>query len=116
MTILSRTVGSMREVVRIESRTTSQDANGEQVASWSLVLERRAQMVATPGAELWSSKERTARVPTVFRMRYPTDAVVLPQMRLVCRGRVFNIISAIDESGRRTDLLVSCEELIGEPT
>lgn len=108
--------GPMREVVRIEQRSTTQDALGEESTTWVLVAQRRAAVVAMPGSEVWASKERHGRVPTMFRMRWPADVTVLPSMRIVWRGRLFNIVSAVDETGRRTDLLVTCDELVGEPT
>lgn len=107
--------GRLRDVIKIQRRSTTQDANGEESATWTLVGERRAEMVATPGREVWSSKERHARVPTVFRIRFPRDFDVLPQMRVVYRSRVFDITSAIDEDGRREEMLLTCDELVGEP-
>ena len=106
----------MRDVVRIEKRVQTQDANGEESTTWNLVCERYAENLPYPGREVWSGKERHGRVPTVFKMRYPKDFVVVPQMRLTCKGRLYDIISAIDVEGRETDLLLSCDELIGEPT
>ena len=107
--------GSMREVIRIEVRATVQDENGEEAPSWNLVAERRAQKLATPGSEVWSSKERSARIPTIFKMRFPKTFEVLPQMRVVHRDHVYNIISAIDSDGRSVNLLLTCEELVNEP-
>lgn len=107
--------GPMRQVIRIEERTSVQDENGEEKFSWNLVAQRRAELVAFPGSEIWSSKERSARVPTIFRMRFPKTIKVMPQMRVVYKGRVFDIGSAVDEDGRETNLLLTCNELIGEP-
>lgn len=108
--------GAMRHVVRIEQRATVQDAVGEEVHAWSLVCERRAEMLPAPGAEVWSSQERSARVPTAFKMRWPRGLTILPQMRLICERRLYNIVSAVPVDGLKADLLLSCEELVGEPT
>lgn len=113
---MTTNAGAMRDVVRIEQRSSSQDNAGEQVAIWSLVCERRAEKLPYPGSEVWSSKERVARIPTLFKMRWPKEVTVLPQMRLICKGRLYNIISAVDVDGRAVDLLLSCEELVSEPT
>lgn len=108
--------GAMRHVVRIEQRLTNQDAAGEPSPSWSLVTQRRAEMLPTPGTEVWSGNERNGRVPTVFKLRWPREVTVLAQMRLTTKGRVYNILSAVNDGGRGVDLLLSCEELVGEPT
>lgn len=108
--------GAMRHVVRIEQRLANQDANGEESPSWSLVTQRRAEMLPTPGTEVFSSETRNARVPTVFKMRWPREVTVLPQMRLTTKGRLYNILSAVNDGGRGVDLLLTCEELVGEPT
>lgn len=107
--------GLMRNVVRIESRTPVQDGSGEQSFTWNLVLSRMAERLPLPGREIWSAAERSARIPTMFKMRWPKTAEVLPQMRLICRGKVYDIISAINVDGRDVDLLVSCDELVNEP-
>lgn len=107
--------GFLREVIRIEQRSTVQDLNGEESPTWSLVATRLAEKVATPGREVWSSKERHARIPTVFRIRFPKTVSVEPKMRVIHKGKIFDIISAVDENGRGVDMLLSCEELVGEP-
>jgi head-tail adaptor len=107
--------GAMRDVIRIEQRSTEQDAAGEQVPTWALVAERYAEKTETPGTEGWSSRERIARVPTSFRMRWPSFTV-RPDMRVIHKGRVYNVLSAIDETGVSKDLLLTCEEVVSEPT
>ncbi len=102
--------GAMRHQVRIEQRSTTQDAAGEPVNTWTLFAERRAELVRAPGREIWASAQRNGRVPVVFRLRYL--AGVLPQMRLVFDGRTHNILSAVDQAGREEELVIAAEELV----
>lgn len=105
--------GEMRQLVRIEQRTSTQDSTGEPLNTWTLFAERRASVERATGRELWSSQEvLQGRVPTIFRLRY-FDGVV-PAMRLLCRGKVFNILSAVDPDGRRAELVVFAEERVEE--
>jgi SPP1 family predicted phage head-tail adaptor len=109
-------LGAMRKQIRIEERTTTQDAAGEQVFVWNLVGSPRAEKIQTPGREVWSAAERNARVPTVFRIRHPrTDYTVKPQMRVTCDGVLFDILSAHDPDGMKVDLVLTCNELVNEP-
>lgn len=103
----------MREVVRIDRRSTTQDAVGEPLLSWvPFTPLLRAAIERTPGREIWASSERQGRVPTVFRLRWRDG--VLPAMRLVSGDRVFNIVSAIDPDGMRAELVITAEELVEE--
>ncbi len=107
----------MREVVRIDRRSTTQDAAGEPLLSWTpFTPPLRAAIERTPGREVWSSSERQGRIPTVFKLRYLDG--VLPEMRLVLRAvageKVFNILSAIDPDGMRAELVIAAEELVEE--
>lgn len=108
--------GAMRDVVRIEERSSAQDALGEPVTTWTLVCERYAEKLPVPGREIWSANQRVAKLPTVFKMRWPKEVEIKPQMRLICKGKLYDILSAVDFEGRETDLILSCEELVGEPT
>ncbi len=102
--------GRMREVVRIEQRSPTQDAAGEFLLNWTLFAQRRAEIVRTPGREVWSSSERQGRVPTLFRLRYLDG--VMPAMRLICNAKVYDIISAIDPDGLGAELVLTTEELV----
>ena len=100
--------GDMRHSVRLELRTTLQDAAGEPLTTWNLFAERRAAVERSPGREVWASAQRSARVPTIFRLRY-LDGVT-PAMRLLFDGKVYDILSAIDQAGRGEELLITAEE------
>lgn len=104
--------GQMRFVVRIEQRTTVQDAAGEPNNTWTLFQQRRASVERTPGRELWASDQRQGRVPTMFRLRFLDG--VLPQMRLIHNSKVFNILSAFDPDGTKAELTIMAEELVEE--
>ena len=110
-------LGAMRHVVRIEQRSPAQDPTGDQVLSWSpFVGPRRAEIVSTPGREFFNSAERQGRIPTIFKLRY-LDGVT-PAMRLIHSTggveAVFKILSAIDPDHLRVELVITCEELVGE--
>lgn len=104
----------MREVVTVLERVNTQLETGEFGDTWQALGTRRAQRVATPGREAVIAAQTVARVPTLFRMRWPREFVLKPSMRLVHRGQLYGITSVVDETGRRVDALVSCEELVGE--
>jgi len=104
--------GEMRHQVRIEVRSASQDAAGEQVVSWLEFATQRAAVERSPGSEVWSSAQRSGRVPTVFRLRFVAN--VTPAMRIVWNGRVYNLLSVVDQKGLGEELLITAEEQVGE--
>jgi len=108
--------GDMRHLVRLEARSTVQDSVGEQLDSWTLVCERRAAIQRTPGTETFGAQARQGRVPTVFRLRYPVDVSppVGPEMRLIHDGRVYDVVGAVDQAGRKEELVIIAEERLGE--
>ncbi len=103
--------GTMRHQVRIEQRSTTRDAAGEPLDSWSLFVERRAELMRTPGREIFD-QGRNGRVPTVFKLRFIEG--IQPKMRLLSGGKVYDIISAIDPDGHRAETVVTTEELVEE--
>ena len=103
-------IGDMRHRVLIEQRTPLQDTAGQPVFTWLLVAERWAAMERSPGRELWSSAQRSGRVPSVFRLRYFPG--VTPAMRLTCEGTVYNILSAVDQAGKGEELVITAEALV----
>lgn len=109
-------VGKRRHRIRIEVRSTAQDTSGEQLTTWTLVGERFAELLEMPGRELWSGREKSARVPTIFELRYPQDFEVAPNMRVVFDSKVFEIVSVTNPDGVKVKMLLSCEQLVGEPS
>lgn len=101
-------LGAMRHVIRIEQRSTTQDAAGEPLNTWTLYAERRAALDRLPGREVWASAQRSGRIPVVFRIHY-TDGV-LPSMRVVFNSRVFDILSVVDVDGHNESMALVTEE------
>ena len=102
--------GEMRHRVRLEQQSTSVDAAGQPLTTWSLFAERWAAIQRTPGGEVFASAQRGGRVPTVFRLRYL--AGVTPAMRVVLGAKAYNILSAFDPSGLKEELVLTTEELV----
>jgi SPP1 family predicted phage head-tail adaptor len=106
--------GEKRHVITIQKRADTQGPTGEQTLSWTDVAQRWASIDATPGNELWSSAERHARIPTLFKIRYPRDFTISPKMRVLYNGNVFDIVSAIDKDGLKVEMQLFCELLVGD--
>jgi len=104
--------GPMRHRVTLQRRATGTDAAGGVLNTWEDFDSRRASMDRASGVEVWASAQRSGRVPAVFRLRY-LDGVV-PSMRLLFDGRVYNILSAVDQEGRKAELVITAEELVEE--
>lgn len=98
--------GRLRDRVRIEKRSTSQDEAGEPLATWTLVAERWVEIVQAKGREIFASAQRQGRIPTVIRLRQ-IDGVV-PSMRVRWGSRLFNITSVY--SPAKGETLLECDE------
>lgn len=108
--------GELREVIEIIRPSLVQDETGQRVDGWELVSSARAAKLATEGGETVASGQQTvARVPTQFRMRFPKAYEVDPRMRIVHRQKLYQVVSVLEADGRRAELVVTCEELTGEP-
>jgi SPP1 family predicted phage head-tail adaptor len=108
--------GTMRHVVQILRPSQVQDETGQKVDGWVLVATARAEKRAAPGVESVASGPQTvARVPTTFVIRWPHTYEVDSTMRIAHLAKVFQVVTAVDEKGRRAQVVITCEELTGEP-
>jgi SPP1 family predicted phage head-tail adaptor len=102
----------MRHRVTLQQRSEVLDTAGGVRDAWVDYAQRWASMDRAAGREVWASAQRSGRVPAVFRLRYL--AGVVPGMRLVFDGRLYNVLSAVDQAGRREELVITAEELVEE--
>lgn len=102
----------MRHRVSIQQRSTTKDAAGEQLDTWTEVMERPAAKVATPGTEVWASAQRSGVVPTIFKMRREPLVTIVPGMRIVTDGKTYDIRSVFDATGRGEEMTITAEELV----
>jgi SPP1 family predicted phage head-tail adaptor len=102
----------MRHRVTLQRRATGVDAAGGVLNGWVDFATRSASIDRAPGSEVWAAAQKSGRVPVVFRLRYL--AGVTPAMRLLFDGRAHNILSAVDQEGRKAELVITAEELVEE--
>lgn len=105
--------GAMRDSVTIQTRSSTQDSQGQPAVIWSTFVACRAEVTRVPGKEIYASDERNGRVPTAWKLRWQ-DGITPVSTRLLNRGKVYQILSAIDPTGRHEELLVTCLELVGQ--
>lgn len=104
--------GAMRHEVVIQRLAQQQDAAGQQSVEWVEVVRRRAAIQRLPGNEVWALAQKAGRVPTVFRLRFVPG--ILPEMRVVCAGVVYEIISAVDQTGIGEELVITAAARVEE--
>jgi SPP1 family predicted phage head-tail adaptor len=103
----------MRFRVRIEAPSTTQGPSGQPLDQWSLYAERFAAVVPTAGSERFAAQQQFARTPTTWKLRHLEG--VNPSMRLVFKGRVYDIVSVVDPDETRRELILTTLERVGEP-
>jgi SPP1 family predicted phage head-tail adaptor len=104
--------GAMRHRVTIQRRASGVEAAGGVLNGWEDFATRSASIDRAPGSEVWAAAQKSGRVPVVFRLRYL--AGVTPAMRLLHKGVVHEIKSAVDMEGRGAELVITAEELVEE--
>jgi SPP1 family predicted phage head-tail adaptor len=110
-------VGSMRHVMRVEKRSTTRDAAGEPLHTWTTLIERMCAIERAPGSEVWASAGKNSRVPAVFRTRYEQvimTAVGANDVRVIVNEKLYDISSAYDPDGLKHEMIVTATEKVQE--
>lgn len=102
--------GKLRHRVTLQERSSSTEADGGQVNTWSDVETLRAEVLDLRGREFLAAREAHAEVTVKVRIRY--RAGVRPAMRLAFGSRVLDIVHVVDLAGRRRVLELLCQEVL----
>lgn len=99
----------LNRVVSIQRRSTTQDATGQQVTTWSMLLPSvSAEILPLSGRELMAAQAVRAEVDHQVTIRYRPGITAAD--RLVYQGRVFNIHAVMDQDTRHVWLTILCSE------
>ncbi len=100
--------GRLRHRVRIEQPVLTPDGMGGSTKAWQELATVWAEIVAISSGEAVLAGKLTPRIARRFRLRYRAD--ITAAMRLVYEGRVFNILSVINENEADAMLEILAEE------
>lgn len=101
-------IGKLKHRVTIERMARVRDPEtNEVIEQWHPFVTRWASVEPIRGREYWAAAQTQSEVTHTVRMRY-TEGIT-PSMRLVHRGRTFDIkvIRNLDEENRVTEILAT---------
>ena len=104
-------IGPLNKRVAIRSASTTRDAYGEPIASWSTDATVWASVEPLSGRELVSAQVQHAETTHRVRMRYQPNTTVTAEKRLLYDSRVFEIISVINRKEKKLMLELLCKEI-----
>lgn len=99
-------IADLRDVVTIQAPGTAQDDIGEPIAAWVDVATVRASVRDLTGRELMAAQAAQSLVTTNITIRFRAD--VLPAMRVLRGGEVFDIQTVMNPSGKRDWTVLMC--------
>lgn len=97
--------GDLNRRIIIQSATTTQDANGEPVQSWSTFATVWAKVTDISGREFVLSGGVQNEVQTKILIRYLFG--VLPAMRIVDGSRTYTVEAVLEQGNRAQQLMCS---------
>jgi len=105
----------MSQRIRIEKRSSSVDASGQQTTSWSVVRRCSAYIWDRGGTQTRQGDQEVGILDTVVIIHYPReDEFPNAKMRVVYnyfdRERTLNIISAQVKDSRSKELWLICKD------
>ena len=105
-------VGDLRKRVQLQRRSTSRDAYGQQLTTWSTILTTWAAIEPVSGAQLERARSiysQTSHRVTVRWRPLLADVRVVGSYRILYAGRVFDVGASLNENERNkvVTLLVS---------
>lgn len=101
--------GTLRHKITIQTSTSTPNAVGEPVVTWTTYATPRAEVVDLSGREFFAAQSVHSEVTTRIRIRH-RDGIV-PKMRAVHGSRTFDVLSVTDATGRERELHLLCREV-----
>jgi SPP1 family predicted phage head-tail adaptor len=97
----------------IQTATTSDDAGGNAVYTWTTVATRWASLQDSGGGELYRAQKVDATIDSVVIFREQYEGLT-PEDRIVIDGRTFNIKAVLNKSDRtaKRGQTVYCKEVV----
>lgn len=100
--------GGLRHLATIENLVKGQDAAGGRMETWVEFTKAWCGIKPLSGKEKYYSAEKHATATHQITMRYISG--INPKMRIVARGRVFEIVSVINDNERDRMLQIIAKE------
>lgn len=95
--------------VTIQQRSTTRETDmGSEIVGWADVATVWAQFDPIRGREYYSAKQEQAETVARFRISYRTD--IVSKMRVVFRGKFYDIEDVINVRGLNADLELMTRE------
>jgi len=99
--------GDLRHRITIQQRSTSEDAVGQLLLTWTDVATTWAKVEQLAGRELMTASAERAENTARITIRYRSDLV--EKMRILYGAIIYDITSVSDIEGRRRELEVMCK-------
>lgn len=99
--------GQMRRKVTIQSRSVAIDAVGGQAVTWTDVCTLWAQVQPTGGKEI--TVGGALRAESIFTVTTRYYAGIVPKMRILFEGQIFEIVNINDTDQRHRELVMTCQ-------
>lgn len=101
--------GKLRERVTVQQAAENRNRLGETVQTWSTFVERWASVTGISSREFFLSGQQQTEITHRVRMRYVDG--LNSTMRILWRGRVLEIASALENATRSEHELLCTERL-----
>jgi SPP1 family predicted phage head-tail adaptor len=102
--------GKLRDRITLQRQMVTYDEYGAEVISWSSIATLWASVLPGSVGERFvaGAVQELSKITHTIRIRYRAD--ITPKMRFVWGTRNLYINTIVDPTGRRAELLISCEE------
>ena len=105
--------GRLRHVITIQQRTLAQDAGGALAPNWVDLATVRAEMRSPAGLErVQAGMDQTVATVTHQARIRARQGDFTPAMRVVWKGRIFQIVSVTDPDNLGVQQMLDCFEVV----
>lgn len=101
-------IGQLRDPVRIERRTATQDSAGAEVYEWEPIARRMALIAHMSGREYVAAGNIRGEVSVKITMRWPVD--VIPEDRIIkaADGTIYGVLAVLPVGNAKRAVEIMC--------
>jgi SPP1 family predicted phage head-tail adaptor len=107
--------GGLRKRITVLQNTPAQDGSGAPIENWAPYITVWGSISPLTGRELMAAEQVQANISHTVILRWPgTSYAFDSSMRLLYKGRYFDIQAVINLDERNRTLQLTCTERVGE--